>query len=338
MPAREVAAYWIGVALLLVVQVLGFAVVWEFFLEVASALGRPRRLDIAAGLSFSKAFKAFSLLCLMGTALSSFLGKSAARWFVKALLVLILAIACRPLIESHPYRVGAFFLLASGFVLLGCAFGSPMRWRWEKRETEMPAKRKTASKWLRRSVSVAFSALVLWIAWVAITVWQFGARDRAAPADCLVVLGAAAYGANPSPVFEGRLRHAMALYHAGMASRVIFTGGYGEGATHAESEVGKAYAVMHGGSASEMLTENRSRTTRENLIEAQRLMGQEGIGTAILVSDPLHLKRASMMAQDLGMGVVPSPAQTSAYRSIRARLGFLVREVGFYHIYLLWRV
>ena len=50
---------------------------------------------------------------------------------------------------------------------------------------------------------------------VAVTI---GARrDTAAPADAIVVLGAAQYNGRPSPVFRARLDHAVTLYRRGLA-------------------------------------------------------------------------------------------------------------------------
>ncbi|OYV67880.1 MAG: hypothetical protein B7Z72_09120, partial [Gemmatimonadetes bacterium 21-71-4] len=42
-------------------------------------------------------------------------------------------------------------------------------------------------------------------------------QDDAAPADAIVVLGAAQYNGRPSPVFRARLDHAAALFRRGLA-------------------------------------------------------------------------------------------------------------------------
>lgn len=125
-------------------------------------------------------------------------------------------------------------------------------------------------------------ALVGWLAAVAFSIWSFGSKDHAKPTDCAIVLGAAVYGTQPSPVFEERIKHAVTLYQAGTIPKIIFTGGFGEGNSHAESTVGAAYAVRQGVPASAVLTETKSRTTRENLIEAKALMKAESQHTAIL--------------------------------------------------------
>lgn len=176
--------------------------------------------------------------------------------------------------------------------------------------------------------------LLAWLVVVGGMIWTYGSKDHATRSDCVIVLGAAAYGDRPSPVFEERIKHAIALIRAGEASTIIFTGGYGDGASHAESEVGASYAVSAGVRRAAILLETNSRTTRQNLAEAKALMDAAGLQSAIIVSDPLHLKRASVMADDLGICAVTSPTPTSRYRSLRAKLGFLLREVYFFNHYL----
>ncbi len=189
----------------------------------------------------------------------------------------------------------------------------------------------------RRNLKILLWLAVAFFAWfviVGVMIWSFGGKDHSKGSDCIIVLGAAAHGDKPSPVFEERIRHAIALFQQGEASMIIFTGGYGDGASHAESEVGVSFAVAEGVSKSALLMETKSRTTHQNLVEAKCLMDSTGLKTAIIVSDPLHLKRASVMAGDLGISAVTSPTPTSRYRSLRTKLGFLVREVYFYNHYV----
>ena len=60
-----------------------------------------------------------------------------------------------------------------------------------------------------------------------ITVWRAAHTDgasRVARADVIIVLGAAQYDGTPSPVFRGRLDHAVLLYRQGRADRVMVVG------------------------------------------------------------------------------------------------------------------
>lgn len=159
-------------------------------------------------------------------------------------------------------------------------------------------------------------------------------QDRATKSDCIIVLGAAVRGTTASPVFKERIRHGISLYNAGLAPKLLFTGGIGHGQIHSEGSVGRSYAIQRGISATDILVEETSRTTHQNLFEARTVMRQHGIESAIIVSDPLHMKRAMLMANDLGIVAASSPTPTSRYRSLKTRLGFLLRELYFIHHYV----
>ncbi len=190
-------------------------------------------------------------------------------------------------------------------------------------------RRKAHRKW----AFVLHFALLLWLGILAVSIVRYGNHDHAAKADCIIVLGAAVNGAKPSPVYEERLRHAVDLYKKGYSSKVIFTGGFGANKAHSEGAVGRDHAVTQGVPVQVILIEERSTTTKGNLEEAAALMRQHGLKSAIIVSDPLHLKRAMVMAEDLGMQAVSSPTPTTRYESWKSKGPFLLRELYFMHHY-----
>jgi uncharacterized SAM-binding protein YcdF (DUF218 family) len=174
--------------------------------------------------------------------------------------------------------------------------------------------------------------LVAWLAGVAAWIVHVGSRDEAGPADAIVVLGAAAYDAVPSPVFEARIDHGLDLYRAGHAPMLIFTGGYGGAkARFSEAQVARRYALRRDIPASAILTESRSRTTVENLVEARRLMREHDLHRVIVVSDPLHMARALRASRRLGIDAVGSPTPSTRFRTFRTQREFLLREVYFFH-------
>lgn len=175
--------------------------------------------------------------------------------------------------------------------------------------------------------------VVIWLVAVAVWISVFGARDASRPSDCAIVLGAAAYGNKPSPVFAERINHAVELHRGGVVKYLLFTGGRVTAADKSESAVARSHALAAGVPADAILAEDVSRTTGQNLLEARRVMALHGLKTAVIVSDPLHLKRASSMAHDLGIDAVTSPTPTSRYRSFGAKAGFLMREVFYLHGY-----
>jgi uncharacterized SAM-binding protein YcdF (DUF218 family) len=174
--------------------------------------------------------------------------------------------------------------------------------------------------------------LGLWLLGVAIYIVWVGDRDQAAPADAIIVLGAAAYDAKPSPVFEERIRHGLDLYQRGYAPTLIFTGGFGgNGARFAESQVARRYALRHDVPADAILIETVSRTTRQNLLEARGLMRSHGLHRAIIVSDPLHMARALRLCRELQIEALASSTPSTRFRSFQTRWRFLLQEVYFFH-------
>ena len=174
--------------------------------------------------------------------------------------------------------------------------------------------------------------VLFWLAGVAAYITWVGQRDDARPADAIIVLGAAAYDAKPSPVFEERIRHGIDLYRRGLAPKLIFTGGYGGvGARFSESQVARLYALRQGVPDKAILIESLSRNTHDNLRQASLLMQQHQLHDVIVVSDPLHMARALRISKELGIRAVGSPTPTSRFRTFATRWRFLLQEVYFFH-------
>ncbi len=179
---------------------------------------------------------------------------------------------------------------------------------------------------------------LLWLLGVAGWIVWVGDRDQAAPADAIIVLGAAAYDAKPSPVFEERIRHGLDLYRRGYAPVLIFTGGYGgAGARFAESQVARRYALRQQVPEDAILIETESRTTRQNLEQARALMRQHDLHRVIVVSDPLHMARALRLCSELGIDARASSTPSTRFRSFQTRWRFLAQEIYFFHRDLVMR-
>lgn len=172
----------------------------------------------------------------------------------------------------------------------------------------------------------------------AVSIYRYAPESDSATADAVIVLGAAVWGERPSPVFQERINHAIDLYEAGAVAKIIFTGGVDGDSRSPESIVAQQYAIEQGVAAADILTETESQITLENLVNAQAIAAENGLATFLIVSDPLHMKRAMVMAEDLGLMAYASPTPTSRYRNWRTQFGFLMRETFFYWVYLLFRL
>jgi uncharacterized SAM-binding protein YcdF (DUF218 family) len=174
-------------------------------------------------------------------------------------------------------------------------------------------------------------------AFAAWDIYRYQSSPTVEQADAAIVLSAAVWRNEPSPVFRERINHAINLYHSGQIQMIIFTGGIGERDDAAESEVARQYAIARGVPADAILTETESQITEQNLANAADAAADLHLTTFFIVSDPLHMKRSVLIARDLGMDAYPSPTPTSRYRTPRTQLPFLARETFFYLTYLLGR-
>lgn len=193
---------------------------------------------------------------------------------------------------------------------------------------------KRIGKWVR-----AF--LFLWVVCFTLTalrISHYAGKDETRKADVAIVLGTAIRGDEPSPVFRERINHGIQLYKSGYVRKIVFTGGKVRGNALSESSVARKYALEHGVSPADILIEETSRNTRENLRFARGLMNENHLKDALLVSDPLHMKRGMTMAEDAGILAWPSPTPSSMFRSRQAKFGFLMWETFFYLVYQVYRI
>ncbi|MBD2728649.1 YdcF family protein [Nostoc sp. FACHB-892] len=197
---------------------------------------------------------------------------------------------------------------------------------------------KIPKKWLILVTVALISALLLAIASTASSIYLYGSSTNNIKADAAIVLGAAVWGQEPSPVFRERINHAINLYKNGSVKRIIFTGGVGESNEPAEAIVGKNYAIAQQVKAADIFTETESRTTHQNLKNALEVANAHQLTKFLIVSDPLHMKRAVLMARGLGMDAHSSPTPTTRYRSFQSQIEFLSRETYFYFIYLVFKI
>jgi uncharacterized SAM-binding protein YcdF (DUF218 family) len=156
--------------------------------------------------------------------------------------------------------------------------------------------------------------LLLFFLWFALDlgyVADGAENDYATHADVILVLGCNIVGhGGPSPCIAARAGHAADLYKRGLASAIIATGGPVESTT-TESEVLAQVLEADGVPHDAIIQENRALNTIQNMAYSQTIMREHGWHTAILVTEPFHIKRATLIARDDGMTVYPSPAVDS---------------------------
>jgi uncharacterized SAM-binding protein YcdF (DUF218 family) len=187
----------------------------------------------------------------------------------------------------------------------------------------------------KRMALVIVAALILTVAFLAVRIYTFGNAVTDANGDVAIVLGAAVWGKQVSPVFRERINHAINLYRQGKVRKIIFTGGQGNKNELTEAAAAQAYAINNGVPAGNILIEDTSHKTYENIVNAKRVADANGLKKALIVSDPLHMKRAVTMARDVGLDAYPSPTPTTRYQGWKSQMASLAHETYYYVGYLL---
>ncbi len=169
----------------------------------------------------------------------------------------------------------------------------------------------------------------------AIRIHKYSKKITEIHADVAIVLGARTNKGKLLPVFKERVNHSILLYQMKQVKAIIFTGGYGNNQTISDSQVAKEYAINKGILLKDIFIEEKSQYTIENLKQAKLIMDSLSFKTALLVSDPLHMKRAVGLATNVSIESYPSPTQTSKYKSRKTKVIFLLRETLFFFYF--WR-
>lgn len=178
----------------------------------------------------------------------------------------------------------------------------------------VPRRFRRRRRWPRRLLLGLLGLIIAMATYYLLTLYQVhstGREDRARPAEAIVVLGAAQYDGRPSAQLQARLDHALTLWQQGLAAVMVVTGGNQPGDRFTEAEASAAYLVERGVPAEAIVLENASRNTYDALAGTQVLLAQRGLDDVLIVSDPFHLLRARLIAEEVGLTAATSPTPTS---------------------------
>lgn len=182
---------------------------------------------------------------------------------------------------------------------------------------------------LRRFSLWCAVALALYVVVTFAQVVLAGRQQLTSSAEAIVVLGAAQYDGRPSPQLEGRLLTAIDLWNDGSAKYFIVTGGRQEGDRFTEAETSRNVALDSGVPDSNILFEDKGTTTWESLQGVAELVQQYEISSVILVTDPYHAMRASLIAKRSGINVAGvAPVQDSVVSGFSSLRRHLIETAG----------
>ena len=186
---------------------------------------------------------------------------------------------------------------------------------------------------LRPTVTSVVTVLICLVGFPFAQMFCFGRTDYRRKADAIVVLGARVYAnGTVSDALADRVRTGCELYLDGLAKRIIFSGGPGDGGVH-ETEGMRAMAIKLGIPAQAIILDKDGLSTRATVSNTCAMFKNLGIGRVLAVSHFYHLPRIKMSYQRQGREVYTVPAKESY--TLTAMPYFVGREIAALWVYYL---
>jgi len=178
--------------------------------------------------------------------------------------------------------------------------------------------------------------LVLVVGWFAssfvqVTTAARDAQGRVASGDAIVILGAAQYNGEPSPVLERRLNTALALWEESAAPRIVTTGANQPGDTFTEGFAAFRFLRRAGVAEDQIIVIVDGGDTYESLLATKNQLPVGG-RNVVLVTDAYHARRSERIADEVGLDatVVAAGDDTSFDRLLRESLAVSVGRLTSY--------
>ncbi len=136
-----------------------------------------------------------------------------------------------------------------------------------------------------------------------LSVWNSSRSSFEGSADAAIILGAAQYNGEPSPVLRARLETGGDLYLDDRVQTVVVTGGGQQGDLTTEAKTG--YDFLSAGRwtipETNLKLEVQGTSTYESIAASARFLKDDGVESVIVVTDPYHAKRSELIAEEFGL-------------------------------------
>ena len=191
---------------------------------------------------------------------------------------------------------------------------------------------------VRRRFATAGAFALCGLALPVLQVFCFGHTDYRRHADVAVVFGARTYAdGRPSMALADRVRTACGLYHQGLVSRLIFSGGPGDGEVH-ETEAMRRLALSLGVPDDVIVLDRHGLSTAATIRNTALALQGTAESRVVAVSEFYHLPRIKLGYHAAGREVYTVPATPSHWarnwplrsilREVAAFWTYYVRAVG----------
>lgn len=121
--------------------------------------------------------------------------------------------------------------------------------------------------------------------------------DKLEDIDCILVLGAGAWGNSPSPLLGDRLDKGIELYEKNVAPKILMSGDHGQ-LEYDEVNVMKDYALDKNIPSNDIFMDHAGFSTYESMYRAKAIFKAKRI---IIVTQEYHLYRSIYIADKLGL-------------------------------------
>lgn len=178
-------------------------------------------------------------------------------------------------------------------------------------------------KWGLRIISwLLIGGLLCW-GILMIAIFACEKMDRPVErADVVIVLGARVMGDGTlSDTLKNRIETAYGVYERGLAGAFIVCGAKAGDEPVTEARAMADYLQGRGVPEEDVLLEDQSYSTVQNLANARELMRAHGFEKAILVTSDYHLSRGLWLCRDAGIEAtgVPAPGPFYWHNRMKAR-------------------
>ena len=144
--------------------------------------------------------------------------------------------------------------------------------------------------------------------------WIVSGISKRKKQDFIIVLGAGIIGEKVTPLLKARLDKAIKLKKKSLDTKMIVSGGQGSDEAISEAEAMRRYLVEQGIRNEEIIMEDKSTNTEENLVFSMKIMDtykQHALAT--IVSNHFHILRAAFLSKKVKMNATVTGGSSKSY-------------------------
>ncbi|EOL42872.1 YdcF family protein [Enterococcus caccae] len=172
-------------------------------------------------------------------------------------------------------------------------------------------------KWVKRMMLIIIGLGIVYTGLIFCLILSGTKNQPTKKPDSVLILGAQVKGSSkdnayPSTVLKERLDAAIPYLKEHPKAIAIVCGGQGSDEPDSEANVMAEYLRANGLSQEQILIEDTSTRTKENIQNAQK---KQKLGNTVIVTSDFHMYRAKLLAKRLGISDIsglPSVSKSSA--------------------------